>query len=180
MCRYHYLHYLHYLNYTNTQVGRHLRRGRHQEDDRALRLRPHGAVSQCGHGGGSRYLQLYLQSHYLPPVRWSSTSRLETSSPCSARWTMTASTWRSCAASVASCPGKTTFTALLYNNILQTYNIKSLTHLCACCSNFLTEAPGQYTGPAMGGLVTRAGPGGGVMVGPAMGAGMQQGARTSE
>merc|ERR1719336_3255064 len=46
-------------------------------------------------------------------------------------------------------------------------------------SNFLTEAPGQYTGPAMGGLVTRAGPGGGVMVGPAMGAGMQQGARTT-
>ena len=28
--------------------------------------------------------------------------------------------------------------------------------------------------------MTRAGPGGGVMVGPAMGAGMQQGARTSE
>ena len=64
VCRYHYLLYL-YLNYTNTQVGRHLRRGRHQEDDRAVRLRPHGAVSQCGHGGGSRYLQLYLQSHYL-------------------------------------------------------------------------------------------------------------------
>ena len=55
----------------------------------------------------------------------------------------------------------------------------SNTPVC-CCSNFLTEAPGQYTGPAMGGLVTRAGPGGGVMVGPAMGAGMQQGARTSE
>ena len=50
---------------------------------------------------------------YTTPVRWSSTSRLVTSSPCSARWTMTASTWRSCAASVASCPGKTTFTTLL-------------------------------------------------------------------
>ena len=46
-------------------MGRHLRRGCHQEDDRAVRLRPHGAVSQCGHGGGSRYLQLYLQSHHL-------------------------------------------------------------------------------------------------------------------
>ena len=48
-------------------------------------------------------------------------------------------------------------------------------------SNFLTEAPGQYTGPSMGGLVTRGG--GGVMMpgmGP-MGGQMQPGAvRTSE
>ena len=66
------------------------------------------------------YNCIYNLTIYTTPVRWSSTSRLVTSSPCSARWTMTASTWRSCAASAASCPGKTTFTALLYNNILHT------------------------------------------------------------
>ena len=47
------------------------------------------------------------------------------------------------------------------------------------CSNFLTEAPGQYTGPGMGpgGLVTRGGAG--VMM-PGMGAQMQPGVRSSE
>ena len=33
------------------QVGRHLRRGLGQEDDRPLRLRSHGTLTQRGHGG---------------------------------------------------------------------------------------------------------------------------------
>ena len=47
-------------------------------------------------------------------------------------------------------------------------------------SNFLTEAPGQYTGPGMGGLVTRGGgPAGVMMPGQNMQPG-QPGPRASE
>ena len=76
-------------------MGRHLRQHADQEDDRLVRLRPHGTLAQCWHGGD--YHQL-VSSWMLPSSslhRSSCPSALATSSQCLGRWTTMGSTWQS-------------------------------------------------------------------------------------
>ena len=76
-------------------MGRHLCQHPDQEDDRLVRLRPHGTLAQCWHGGD--YHQL-VSSWMLPSSslhRSSCPSALATSSQCLGRWTTMGSTWQS-------------------------------------------------------------------------------------
>ena len=56
----------------------------------------------------------------------------------------------------------------------------SIDEIFSTFSNFLTEAPGQYTGPSMGGLVTRGGGAGAGVMMPGAGQMQPGGPRTSE